>query len=81
MRALFFGDVPHRIAGGQKSLLTAIAAARDVGLDPVMVFPGPGAFVEKCRAADLRVHILEGPPSFTLFGKALLRKSKSISSA
>lgn len=76
MRALFFGDVPHRIAGGQKSLLTAIVAARDFGLDPVMVFPGPGAFVEKCRAADLRVHILEGPPSFTLFGKALLRKSK-----
>jgi L-malate glycosyltransferase len=75
LRALFYGDVPHRIAGGQKSLLTAVLKAREFGLDPVMVFPGEGAFEKKCRAEGLRVRLSPGPPSFNVFGKALLRKS------
>jgi glycosyltransferase involved in cell wall biosynthesis len=75
LRALFFGDVPHRIAGAQKSLLTAVLAAREHGLEPTMVFPAEGAFEKKCRAEGLRVRVLPGPPSFALFGKALLRKS------
>jgi glycosyltransferase involved in cell wall biosynthesis len=75
LRALFFGDVPHRIAGAQKSLLTAVLRAREYGLEPVMVFPAEGAFEKKCRADGLRVHVLPGPPSFSVFGKALLRKS------
>jgi len=75
LRALFFGDVPHRIAGAQKSLLSAVLGARRFGLDPAMVFPGEGAFEQRCRAEGLRVHVLAGPPSFAVFGKALLRKS------
>jgi glycosyltransferase involved in cell wall biosynthesis len=77
MRALFFGDVPHRIAGAQKSLLSAVLKARQFGLDPAMVFPAEGAFEQKCRGEGLRVHVLPGPPSFSVFGKALLRKSKA----
>lgn len=77
IRALFFGDVPHRIAGAQKSLLSAVLTARSYGLDPAMVFPAEGAFEKRCRAEGLRVHVLPGPPSFSVFGKALLRKSKA----
>lgn len=76
LRAVFFGDVPHRIAGAQKSLLTAVRHAQRFGLEPVMVFPAQGAFEERCRADGLRVHVLAGPPSFSVFGKALLRQSK-----
>ena len=77
MKALFFGDVPHRIAGAQKSLLSAVKMARDFGLDPVMVFPAEGAFEKRCRDEGVRVRVLPGPPSFSVFGKALLRKSKA----
>lgn len=76
MRAIFFCSVPHRIAGAQKSLLAAVSAAREHGLDPLMVFPAEGAFEQRCRAAGLRARVLPGPPSFSVFGKALLRRSK-----
>lgn len=75
MRAVFFGDVPHRIAGAQKSLLSAVVMAQEHGLEPVLVFPAAGAFEERCRREGLRVHVLDGPPSFQVFGKALLRAS------
>ncbi len=75
MRTVFYCDAPHRIAGAQKSLLTAVAAARSFGLEPTMVFPAEGAFEVKCRSEGVRTVVLSGPPSFTLFGKALLRKS------
>jgi glycosyltransferase involved in cell wall biosynthesis len=75
MRALFFGDVPHRIAGAQKSLLTAVLKGRAFGLEPTMVFASGGAFEQKCRDEGLRVRLLPGPDTFTVFGKALLRQS------
>ncbi len=75
MRAVFFGDAPHRIAGAQKSLLTAVLMARTFGLEPTMVFPNGGVFEELCRSHGLRVRVLEGPPSYEVFGKILLRSS------
>ena len=75
MRATFFCETPHRIAGAQKSLLTAVVKGRAFGLEPTMVFPAEGLFAERCRAEGLDVEVLEGPPAFTSFGKALLRKS------
>lgn len=74
-RVIFYGDAPHRIAGAQKSLLTAVLMGREHGLDPVMVFPAEGPFEKKCRAEGLAVRVLPGPPSFSVFGKALLRAS------
>lgn len=75
MKAIFYCDVAHRIAGAQKSLLTAVGMGRSYGLDPTMVFAGEGPFEERCRREGLRVRIVPGPPSFHVFGKALLRKS------
>ena len=72
-RTLFFGDTPHRLAGAQRSLLAAIGAARELGLDPVMLFPADGAMPDACRAEGLEVRILEGSEAFHTFGKALLR--------
>lgn len=75
MRVVFFGDAPHRIAGAQKSLLTAVEHACRLGLDPTMVFPAEGPYEALCRSRGLRVRILPSPPSFQVFGKALLRRS------
>ena len=75
MRVVFFGDAPHRIAGAQKSLLTAVGHARRLGLEPTMVFPAAGPYEALCRSHGLRVRVLPGPDSFQVFGKALLRRS------
>lgn len=72
MRALFFGDTPHRLAGAQRSLLAGVTAGRAHGLDPLMVFPSDGKYPEACRAADLRVRIVEGSDAYRTFGKKLL---------
>ena len=73
MRALFFGDVPHRLAGAQKSLLAALRHVTEFGVEPSVVFPADGVFVQACRAAGLRVRILPAPPAFQSFGRALTR--------
>lgn len=73
MRAIFFGDVPHRMAGAQRSLLAALRHVADLGLDPTVVFPGEGLFADACREAGLRVRVLPAPPSFHSFGRALTR--------
>ncbi len=75
MRALFFGDTPHRLAGAQKQLLAALLLAPEFGVDPHIVFPAAGAFEGACREAGLRVTVLDAPPAFQSFGKALLKKS------
>lgn len=72
-RAFFFGDTPHRLAGAQRSLLAGVLASRAHGVEPVMVFPAGGAFPDACRAAGLRVRVLDAPPAFHSFGRALLR--------
>lgn len=73
MRALFFLDTPHRVAGAQRSLLAAVTQARELGLDPLMVLPTDGLFGDTCRAAGLETRVLEGGAAFRSFGKALLR--------
>lgn len=40
-----------------------------------MVFPAEGLFADRCRSEGLPVEVLDAPPAFTTFGKALLRKS------
>lgn len=72
MRALFFVDVPHRIAGAQRSLLAALGALPAQGVDPLVVFPGEGLCVDAYRAAGLDVRVLPAPASLLTFGKKLL---------
>lgn len=74
MRALFFTDTPIRLAGAQKSLLTAVTRARDLGiLEPVMVMPSDGIFREACEANRLEHRVLEGSQAYRTFGRGLLR--------
>jgi glycosyltransferase involved in cell wall biosynthesis len=73
MRALFFGDTPHRLAGAQRSLLAAVTAARAHGLEPLMVFPSDGTYPQACRAAGLPVRVVEGTDAYRTFGRKLLR--------
>jgi glycosyltransferase involved in cell wall biosynthesis len=75
VRAVFFGDVPHRVAGAQKSLLAALGRLPAFGVTPLVLFPHEGAFVELCRAAGLYVEVLPAPPSFEVYGRALMRAS------
>lgn len=72
MRALFFVDVPHRLGGAQRSLLASVQGLRGHGIEPHVVFPGPGLCVDAYRAAGLRTTILPGPESLLVFGKKLL---------
>src|SRR5215211_4085224 len=73
IRAVFFGDTPHRLAGAQRSLIAVLPVMREFGVDPTVVVPGDGVFVDACRAADLRVHVLPAPPAFQMFGRSLTR--------
>ncbi len=75
MRALFFGDVPHRLAGAQKSLLLSLSRLAAHGVEPVVAFPHGGLFEEASRRAGLDVRIVESPPAFQSFGRALMRLS------
>jgi glycosyltransferase involved in cell wall biosynthesis len=73
IRTLFFADTPHRLAGAQRSLISILPALRDVGIDPLVVAPADGIFADACRAAEVRVRILHGPPAFSMFGRTLTR--------
>lgn len=74
MRAVFFTDTPIRLAGAQKSLLTAVTRARDLGLvEPIMVMPSGGLFRDACEAHRLEHRVLEGSKAYSTFGRGLLR--------
>lgn len=75
MKAVFFVEVPQRLAGAQKSLLAALQHVAAHGIDPLVVVPQTGPFTRACEDAGLAVRVLAGPPSFAVFGKALLHKS------
>jgi glycosyltransferase involved in cell wall biosynthesis len=72
VRALFFGDTPHRLAGAQRSLLAALTGIRAHGVDPLVVFSGPGIVEAAYREAGVPTRILPAPPSLLLFNKRLL---------
>lgn len=77
MRVAFFADTPHRLAGAQKSLLLSLSRLAQFGVEPIVTFPFSGILEEKCRSAGVRTQILEAPPAFTSFGRALTRLSAS----
>jgi glycosyltransferase involved in cell wall biosynthesis len=72
VRALFFGDTPHRLAGAQRSLMAALTRLGAHGIEPLVIFPGPGAVEEAYRAAGIETRIVAAPPSLLLFNKQLL---------
>ena len=75
VKALFFGDTPHRLAGAQRSLLAALRRIGEHGIDPLVVFPAGGAVVDAYREAGVPVRIVEAPPVYTSFNKQVLRLS------
>jgi glycosyltransferase involved in cell wall biosynthesis len=74
-RALIFGEVPHRVAGAQKSLLVSLSGLQQHGVTPIVVFPHRGPVEAACRQAGIEVRLLESPPAFQSFGGALSRLS------
>jgi glycosyltransferase involved in cell wall biosynthesis len=77
MRALFFGDSPHRVGGAQKSLLAALRQVHRFGVEPIVVFPAGGDAADLYREAGLDVRVLPSPPAVMTFGKALLKLGAS----
>ncbi len=75
VRVLFFGDTPHRLAGAQRSLLAALTRIGSHGIEPLVIFPGPGAVEEAYRAAGVPTRIVDAPPALLLFNKRLLAMS------
>ncbi len=74
-RALFFADTPHRLAGGQRSLIAALSVIHEADIVPTVVVPSDGILADACRRAGLAVVVLAAPPAFHAFGRALTRKS------
>jgi glycosyltransferase involved in cell wall biosynthesis len=72
LRVMFFLETPHRLAGSQRSLMAALTRIRGHGIDPLVVFPGPGQVEEAYRTAGIPTRIVEAPPSLLLFNKRLL---------
>jgi glycosyltransferase involved in cell wall biosynthesis len=77
VRALFFVETPHRLAGAQRSLLAQLSRISAHGIDPLAVFPAPGVVEEAYRAAGVPTKVLQAPPSLLLFNKKLLTYSAS----
>jgi glycosyltransferase involved in cell wall biosynthesis len=73
MRAAFYVDSPHRLAGSQRSLLAALGRVHEHGVEPVVVVPGTGLFVDACRTRGIEVSVLPGSEAYQSFGRALLR--------
>jgi len=72
VRALFFLETPHRLAGAQRSLLAALSRIHTYGIDPLVVFPGSGSVEEAYRGAGINTRIVPAPPSLMLFNKRFL---------
>lgn len=65
-----------RISGGQQSLLQLVRGLPEVGVEPVVCFPGEGRCSEAYRRAGVEVTIVPGPPMLTRYGQHLLRMSR-----
>lgn len=73
MRVVFFLETPHRLAGAQRSLMTALTRIAAHGVDPLVVFPGTGIVEETYRAAGIPTRVVVAPPSLLLFNKRVLQ--------
>jgi glycosyltransferase involved in cell wall biosynthesis len=73
VRALLFVDVPHRLAGAQRSLLAAARGLAAHGVAAKVVFPGPGMCLDAFQATGIPVRIVPAPPALMVFQKKLLR--------
>jgi glycosyltransferase involved in cell wall biosynthesis len=77
VRVIFFGDVPHRLAGAQRSLLASLTRIGQFDVEPIVVFPADGLCTRAYRDAGIATRVVPGPPSILLFGKKLLGLSPS----
>jgi glycosyltransferase involved in cell wall biosynthesis len=74
-RPLFFLAEYNRFNGAQRSCLQLVRHLPDVGLRPLVAFPGEGTAPEAFRRAGAEVHIVKGPPVAHRFGQSLLHVS------
>ncbi|KAB2899984.1 MAG: glycosyltransferase family 4 protein [Kofleriaceae bacterium] len=75
VRVLFFGDTPHRLAGAQRSLMAALTRIGRHGIEPLVIFPGPGVVEEAYRAAGIPTRLVAAPPSLLLFNRQIQAKT------
>lgn len=76
MRVLYMIAEYDRISGGQQSLLQLVRGLPEVGVEPVVCFPGEGRCSEAYRRAGVEIVIVPGPPMLTRYGQHLLRMSR-----
>jgi len=75
VRVLFFGDTPHRLAGAQRSLMAALTRIGPHGIEPLVLFPGPGVVEEAYRSAGIATRLVPAPRSLLLFNRQIQAKS------
>ncbi|QDV65951.1 glycosyltransferase family 4 protein [Crateriforma conspicua] len=72
-RYLFVESYPHVIAGQQRTLLSLLQRCRRHDIEPVVLTPGPGAYVDHLRDAGFEVHVAAYPESLGRYGGAIYR--------
>lgn len=72
LRALFFVETPHRLAGAQRSLMAALSRIDAHGVGAVAVFPAAGIVEEAYRHAGIATRIEPAPPAYLAFNKRIL---------
>ncbi len=73
---MFFVDSPQRVGGAQRSLFAVLQRLPAHGIAPIAVFPAPGRCEAHYRAGGIECLVIPGPPSFHVFEKGLLRRTK-----
>ncbi|MCO6450454.1 MAG: glycosyltransferase family 4 protein [Caldilineales bacterium] len=72
MRAIFYQSSPQHLYGGQLDLLRFLRACDRNQLNPHVIVPGPGPFVDRLAEIDIPATQLALPPELAQTGGALL---------
>lgn len=71
--ALFVESYPHVIAGQQRTMLSLLARAQDCGMEPILLVPGEGAFVDHVRSTEVDVIVVPYSGTLSRYGGAIYR--------
>jgi glycosyltransferase involved in cell wall biosynthesis len=69
----FIESYPHALAGQQRTLLSLLEQSPDSGMDPLVITPGEGAYVDQLRSRGIPVEVFPYPLTMSRYGGAVYR--------
>lgn len=70
---VFVESYPHVLAGQQRTLLSLIEAAADCGLQPTVLVPGEGVYLEELQRRSVCVEVVPYTDQISRYGGAIYR--------